>query len=146
MHSEIKSADDLLGWDVEWLASDADGHVGLFITAGGGYTPKAAWQNFDLHQAAVDAILGLPATTTARFAPEVPAGLQNMWREAAERGLFAFDSDHSGGPYNLVASPMTPVHASEFPAVVVSVLSQMTCPNLNFAASTAISANALGDQ
>ena len=37
LHPDINCAEDLLGWDFEWLACDADGHVGLFTTAGGGF-------------------------------------------------------------------------------------------------------------
>jgi hypothetical protein len=99
---EITSADDLLGTEYDWLTQDADGHVGLFSTAGGGYVPEKAWRHINAHDAAIAAILALPPSTTARFAPEVGAGLENTWRLVAERGLFAFDSDH-GGPYNLVA-------------------------------------------
>jgi hypothetical protein len=36
MNTGPKSADDILGWDVDWLARDADDHVALFSTAGGG--------------------------------------------------------------------------------------------------------------
>src|SRR5437899_85750 len=35
-----KSADEILGLEFDWLASDADGHVALFSTAGGGYAPE----------------------------------------------------------------------------------------------------------
>jgi hypothetical protein len=145
LHPDINSADDLIGWDFEWLASDAEGHVGLFTTAGGGYMPDRAWHDIDALDAALDAVFGVPASTTARFAPEVRAGFRNVWREAAERGLFTFDSDIDGVPYGLVASPMTPLHASEFPAIAASFLNQMQYPLLNFATATTISADSLRD-
>jgi hypothetical protein len=140
---EITSVDDLRGIEYDWLACDADCHVGLFSTAGGGYVPEKVWPNIDAHDAAIAAILDLPPSTTARFAPKLRAGLPNTWRLAAERGLFAFDSDFFGGPYNLVASPMTPVHADEFPVIVVEVLSQLQYHQLNFSTWTIIAADSL---
>lgn len=34
-----KSADDILGLEFDWIASDADGHVARFSPAGGGMPP-----------------------------------------------------------------------------------------------------------
>jgi hypothetical protein len=148
MHPEIRSADDLRGIDCDWLARDADDHVGLFSTAGGGYTPEGFVPNTDAHIAAIDAILALHPSTSARFAPQIPASCTNTWRLVAERGLFAFDSDFRGadfpgGPYCLVAAPETPVPAAELPAIVVKVLSHMQYRRLRFATLTTISADLL---
>jgi hypothetical protein len=133
--SHARSADDILGFELDWLASDADGHVAMFSTAGGGYAPEAFLRDTDAHDAAIDAILAAPASTTARFAPELPAGLRNTWREIAERGVFAFDSDAHGRPYRLVAVPEAPVRVAALPdraAVVVSslVLSRLSLADL----------------
>lgn len=148
MNPEIRSADDLRGIDSDWLARDADDYVGLLSTAGGGYTPEGFVQNLDAHVAAIDAILALPRSTSAKFAPELRAGFTNTWRLVAERGLFAFDSDFRGAdfpgrPYCLVAAPETPVTAAELPAIVVSVLSYMQYRRLQFATLTTISADLL---
>jgi hypothetical protein len=143
MNAQPKSADDIVGWDVEWLACDADDHVGLFITAGGGYAPGEFLRDTDAHEAAIDAILALPASTTARFAPELRPGVVNQWRLVAERGLFAFDSDASGGPYRLEAAPETPVLATELPASVANVLRDLQYGNLHFATLTGISSESL---
>lgn len=61
-----KSAAEILGLEFDWLASDADGHVALFSTAGGGYTPEAFLQDTDAHDRAA------PASTTALFALRGP--------------------------------------------------------------------------
>lgn len=100
-----KSAEEILGLEFDWLASDADGFVALFSTAGGGYAPDEFLRDTDAYDAAIDVVLGSPASTVARFAPELPPGLKNTWRMVAERGLFAFDSDPHGGPYRMVAAP-----------------------------------------
>ena len=137
------SADDILGAEHDWLASDADNHVGLFTTAGGGYAPEEYLHNIDAHIAAIEAILALPASTTSRFAPELSDDHVNTWRLVAERGLFAFDSDVGGGPYTQVAAPRIPIPATELPAIVLEVLNPLQYHRLHFATSPSLSADSL---
>ena len=133
-----KSANDIRGFEFDWLARDADDHVGFFSTAGGGYAPREFLQDTDAHEVAIDAILSLPASTTARFAIELPPEFTNTWRLMAERGLFAYDSNPNGGPYHLQAAPDTPILVTELPAAVVSVLAALHYPDLQFARCTTI--------
>lgn len=143
MNHDPMSPDDLVGWDVEWLARDADDDVALFITAGGGYTPPEFLRDTAAHQDAVASILDMPPSTTARFAPDLRAEFTNVWRLVAERGIFAFDSDQSGEPYHLEAAPHSPVLASRLPAMVTRVLNNLQYHGLRFATLTTISSEAL---
>lgn len=77
-----KSADDILGLEFDWIASDADGHVARFSTAGGGYAPVELLRDTDAHDAAITALLTSAARTKARFA-KAQAPLP---RDARERG------------------------------------------------------------
>lgn len=131
---EGKSADDVRGFEFDWLASDADGHVALFSTAGGGYAPEEFLRDTDAHDAAIEGILASPASTKARVAPALPAGLRNTWREMAERGVFAFDSDANGGRYRLVAVPETPVRVAELPDTAAEVVYRLVLRHLKFTA------------
>lgn len=124
-----KSAQDILGLEYDWLGSDADGHVALFSTAGGGYAPDAFLADTDAHDAAIDAVLAEPARTTALFAPDYP---NNRWRRVAERGIFAFDADTFGGPYKLVAAPKGVVVVDELPTVAADVARRLLFPHLRF--------------
>jgi hypothetical protein len=146
VYREIRSAEDLHGAEFDWLACDADGHVALFSSAGGGYIPWPAWQQADAHVAAIDAILALPPSTAPRFAPQLGAGFENTWLQATERGLFAFDSHPNGGPYRLVAAPETHVPAAELPAPAIDVLNHLHYRHLHFAVATDISTDALQRQ
>jgi hypothetical protein len=83
-----KSADDIRGVEYDWLASDADGHIALFTTAGAGFAPEEFLRNTDEHDAAIAAVLAAKASTSSRFAPELAPGLENTWRLMAERGVF----------------------------------------------------------
>jgi hypothetical protein len=135
---------NIRGLDFDWLASDAGGFVALFSTAGGGYVPERILRNTDAQCSALDAILALPQTTAARFAPDLPEHLSNIWRLAAERGVFAFDSDFSGGDYRLVAAPETPVLATALPAVVAALVLDLRYPDIRFEVSNTITAGVLG--
>jgi hypothetical protein len=141
-----KSIEEICGYEYDWLGCDADGHVGLFSTAGGGYAPDEFMRDTDAHDRAIEMILASPATTHARFAPTLHADLVNTWRLVAERGLFAYEAHAHGGPYRLVAAPEVPVGAAELPAIVVDVLRRLTFAHLRFAQLSIISEDNLLDQ
>lgn len=133
-----RTAEEIRGVEYDWIACDLEGHVALLSTAGGGYAPEGYLRNTDLHDAAIDAILALPTSTSALFAPVLKPGLTNIWRLVAERGLFAYDADVHGGPYRLVAAPAEPATTARMPAGVRSVLREAEFRNLRFAQLTTI--------
>jgi len=137
-----KSADDIKGLEYDWLGSDEDGHVALFSTAGAGYAPAEFLRDTDAHAAAIEAILALPASTTARFAPTVGPGCVNDWKLMAERGLYAFDSTPNGGPYRLVAAPAAPIRIDSLPAAAADVVLRLRL-GLRFELATVITADHL---
>jgi hypothetical protein len=46
----------------------------------------------------------------------------------AERGLYAYDCEPSGGSYRLVAAPVVAAKADTLPRAVVDVATQIRCP------------------
>lgn len=126
---------DIRGFEYDWLACDADGHVGFFSTAGGGFAPDELLEYPDAYDEAIDAILAAPATTRARFEPPVTAGHPNTWKQIAERGLYAYDSDATGGPYRLVAAPEVAVTASNLPEGASDVIRRILLRNIRFGES-----------
>lgn len=129
-----KSRDEIRGLEFDWLGRDADGNVALFSTAGGGYAPEEFLRDTDLHDAAIREILALAASTEAVFAPELAANLANTWRLVAERGLFAFDADPSGGPYRLVAAPRVPRPASMLSPLAAAATARLVLEHVHFKA------------
>ncbi len=125
MTSKPKSADEIAGFEYDWLATDGDGHVALFSTAGGGFAPAEFLSDTEAHDVALDAILLLPESTSARFAPDVTAGVVNTWRLVAERGLYAFDADPNGGPYRLVAAPLSATKSNSLPERVAAIVARV---------------------
>ena len=130
--ASVKSAEDVLGFEYDWLASDAEGHVALFSTAGAGYAPGQFLQDTDAHDAAIDAILQMPAITQASFAPEIPPTLKNKWKQVAERGLYAFDCDPVGGPYRLVAAPVVARRVEDLPVQAREAVAHIQFRTLRF--------------
>jgi len=138
-----RTAGEIRGFEFDWLATDVDGHVALFSTAGGGYAPEEFLRDTDQHDKAIHALLDSEGSTAARFAPELPPGSKNTWKMVAERGLFAFDSDAYGGPYRLVAAPEAPIHVTNLPAVAAEVAARLPLRNVRFAGSAVLSADDL---
>jgi hypothetical protein len=131
----------LSGYEYDWLGSDADGHVALFSTAGFGFAPDTSLRRGTDHEDAIAAILITRASTTARFAPDLAAGLENTWRLMAERGLYAFDWDHARDRYILVAAPGAPTGLNALPLVAAIVARQIAFPRLHFANLTEFTEN-----
>ena len=131
-----KCAEEILGFEFDWLASDADGLVAVFSTGGGGFAPDEFLRDTGAHDEAIDAILGSECSTHARFAPQLPPGLKNTWRMMAERGVFAFDSDPHGGPYRLVAAPEAAIRADALPGPAAAVARLLVLSQLRFSELT----------
>jgi hypothetical protein len=137
-----KTADDILGLEYDWLGIDDRGCVALFSTAGAGYAPTTVLRDTDAHDLAIQAVIALPPSTAARFAPDLAPGVINTWRLVAERGLFAYDCDPNGGPYRLVAAPISSVLIDALPPVVASVATAFRC-SLRFNLQRIMTAEAL---
>jgi hypothetical protein len=140
MSATARTADEIRGLEYDWLACDADGHVALFSTAGGGYAPEAFLRDTDAHDAAIEALLAGPAVTTAQSAPDLPPDLTNTWRLVAERGLFAFDADVHGGPYRRVAEPTEPIRVAELHGVARDVVASLVLCSVRFAMASVVPA------
>lgn len=127
--------EDARGLEFDWLATDSQGFVGLFSTAGGGYTPPTFLEDTEAYDRAIEMILAQPVRTNASCERELHPKLTNTWRMMAERGVFAFDSDLFGGPYRRIATPDVPVRAEQLPAAVAEVARRIVYQGLVFGSS-----------
>ena len=134
---------DIQGFEYDWLACDAEGHVGFFSTAGAGYAPPELIEDTGAYDAAIEAIFAMPPSTRARFAPVVGAGCINTWQLMAERGVFAYDSDPTGGPYRLVSQPEHPISIDSLPIAVAAVVRRVVLGTLRFAELREVSGDGL---
>lgn len=133
---------DLSNLDLDWLASDSEGHVALFSTTGGELPPDAVLRDLEAQVRAVELVLHTPPSTRALLAPPNPLE-GNVWRAAAERGLFAFRSEGPGGPYRLEAVPDDPARLFDLPPAVALVAENLCFPQLRFRSIASVTADVL---
>lgn len=112
---------EIEGFEYDWLGLDDQGFCALFTTAGGGVAPREYLLDTEAHHQAIEELRESGVTTQAVLYPELAPSLENIWREAAQRGLYAYDSDPHGGPYRLVAVPAIPRRVETMPPGVASV-------------------------
>lgn len=134
---------DIWGMEADWLACDADDSVAMFSTAGSGFAPRTYLDDIDAHDAVITAILNRPASTRAAFFPEIKPGLKNDWRLVAERGLYAFDNNPSGGDYVLVAAPIRVSSLAALPVELARLIARIRFRALRFAEHTTLSNSAI---
>jgi hypothetical protein len=138
-----KSAIDISGFEFDWLGVDAEDAVGFFSTAGGGYAPEEFLDDTEAHEQAIEAILGHPVSTSAVCTRQLKPKFQDTWRMMAERGIFAFDSDPNGGPYQRIATPIVPIRVGALPDSAAEVARRIRYPQLRFSALDTISEDLL---
>jgi hypothetical protein len=128
----MKSPEDIAGFEYRWFATDGSGNVALFTTGGAGYAPRGFLADTDRYDIAFDTLLNWPASTPVKFAPILTVGVKNIWRLAAERGVFAYDCDPNGGPYCLVAVPVVAARLDDLPSEIADAASDLNFPHLDF--------------
>jgi hypothetical protein len=97
------------GDELDWLAVDVHGHVGVFSTGGQGPVPRAVLDNLGKVEAAVRRVASLPVVGEV---VDQPAGLGNFsfWIEPARRGIYGFDwGPVSDGSFAQLTTPANPI-------------------------------------
>jgi hypothetical protein len=136
---------DIEGFEHDWLAVDAAGHVGFFSSAGSGVAPRAFLDDMAAFELAIEVLASMPKTTTATCNRELPPGCIDTWRAMAERGLFAFDSDPLGGPYRIIATPHAPLLVTDLPFDIRRLLSRVVLSGVRFAEALEIRGDLVPD-
>ena len=130
------------GIDVEWVAIDGRGRVGVFTTAGMGPIPSAYLDAPGALDLCFDAIRALPERTESILFAQVPR--PDDFVAFARRGCFSFDWED--GRYELQARPQAPMtfDAAEWPEVLRPILLRATSPSLDFEQGQTADVTALG--
>ena len=124
--------------DVEWLAVDRQGFVGVFTTGGSGPIPHTFLRAPGLLERVHDAIWSLPEISKGTLLVTLPS--PDDYSAFARRGLFAFDwadvertADFSNR-YELHAQPDAPARLADFgwPAELLQSIAAVTSPTLDF--------------
>jgi len=102
-----KTPEDLVGWNFDWLATDADGHVGCFSSGGDGWIPPEVLEDTEAHDAALEWIDASPPLIEPKRSKRSPAFgpvAINVWTPFADRGVFVYESDSDNEPRRVPAS------------------------------------------
>lgn len=91
--------EELEGREFDWYATDAEGNIAIFCTAGEGTIPKSVILCFEEHDGISDSI-------------ESPNwGCSDVWTDYSALGLYVFDWDLHGGPYKRKRLPSSEISA-----------------------------------
>jgi hypothetical protein len=132
------------GLDCIWLASDREGHVGAFITAGVGPIPVEALSSVYMPFEDIEGRLcQLPPVSQAQLLDSVkrPDDLINL----AERGVFVYDwtdihrtAREDLRVYEPVAVPTKPITVSSLPSDLAALAKVLRLADVVFAAGEAV--------
>lgn len=128
------------GIDCVWIASDGNGHVGAFVTAGEGPIPVQALRNEQIDIKDVEeAVCQLPQVTSARLLVQIKR--PDDFIAMAERGLFVYDWRDVHRPvrkskdaYEPVAVPLTPITSDALPETLAILAANVVLHNWEFIA------------
>src|SRR5438094_7486331 len=126
------------GEEVDWLAVDRNGRVGLFSSAGYGPVPVSVAAQLDRVERAVGKVNSLAVVGTA---VDVPANDSNysFWIDPARRGIFGYDwGPVASEPYARIATPSRPIVIDEIAERDVAVAALLVRLPLDFEASPQI--------
>lgn len=127
------------GLDVEWIAVDGRGRVGVFTTAGSGPLPKVYLTSAGLLDQIWDVVRHLPEITEHELLVSLPR--PDDFVAFAKRGLSSFDwADicrswaSASGPYEIQARPQhaLSVDLIPWPPEIRNILGQVTSPAIDF--------------
>jgi hypothetical protein len=124
--------------DIEWYALDRQSRIAFLTTAGPGPIPLSVLSDRAEYTAVTEFFPALPAKARAEIMVTDPRNFGD-WVKAAERGLYAFDYERSGGRaegYYMVARPNVPLGVDDLPGWVREWLERVRLENTVFGEST----------
>lgn len=132
------------GIDCVWLASDRDGHLGAFITAGVGPIPAEALDSVYMPIEDIEGRLcQLPPVSQAQLLVSVKR--PDDFIDLAERGVFVYDwtdinrtTRDALRVYEPVAVPTKPITASSLPSDLAGLAKVLMLANVVFAAGESV--------
>lgn len=126
------------GIDCVWIASDRNGHLGAFVTAGVGPIPVQALKSdlFDIRDVE-EAVCHLPQVSKASLLISIKR--PDDFIAMAERGFFVYDwrdahrsVGESKNAYEPVAVPLNPISTSALPESLANLVENVTLRNWDF--------------
>lgn len=132
------------GIDCVWLASDRDGHLGAFVTAGVGPIPAEA---LDSAYVSVEDIEGqlCQFPTVSQVQLLVSVKRPDDFIDLAARGMFVYDwtdinrkAHEALGVYEPVAVPIAPITIASLPSDLAALAKALRMADVVFAGGAAV--------
>ena len=127
------------GIDCVWLASDRNGYLGAFITAGVGPIPDQALKSDSVPVESIEGrICDMPVVSEARLL--VSVNRPDDFIDLAERGVFVYDwtdinrtAREAVRAYETVAVPVKPIKVDLLPVDLASLANTLKFVGVDFA-------------
>jgi hypothetical protein len=127
------------GIDCVWIASDREGHLGVFITAGVGPIPAEAFKSDYVPVEDIEELVcDMPSKSSARLLVSVKR--PDSFVDLAERGVFVYDwtdihrtAREAAHAYEPVATPVKPIKVDELPADLAALAKALKFVDVAFA-------------
>jgi hypothetical protein len=123
----MEESQEIEGTEFDWFATDQDGRMALFATAGFGPVPESVLAVTKAHDAVGRSLEVTGWGTTA------------VWESYARAGLYAYDWSDSQGRYVRVTEPAASLPARV--AAAISSIPSLPCLALLFSQVTAVTPN-----
>ena len=128
-----------------WLATDQDGHIAIFLTAGDGPVPVVALDREEPLIENIEAlVMAMPRSSNARMTQVINHRTQTFLA-LAWRGVFVFDwTDFTRYPrdqvhvYERVTRPLTPVGLAGLPLPLALAARELTFVDVRFSRARSV--------
>jgi hypothetical protein len=133
-----------IGDELDWLAVDLHGHVGLFSTGGQGPVPEEVARQLTEVAAAIQRLSALPVVGACAESP-IGGGNYESWIEPARRGIFGFDwGPVTDPPYVRLTVPTIAITVDEIADALVRHAAALAQIPVDFRTASRLSVDELG--
>ena len=118
-------------WDIEWLAVDAEGNVGVFTTGGKGPLPRKGFEEYSSEDFS-ETLWSLPKISGSVLLVDLPR--PDDYIELAEKGFYTYDwcdvhrTKEKLNKYEIQTKPTCPIKLNDLPKMIRNVIGEMAMP------------------
>jgi hypothetical protein len=132
------------GNELDWLAIDIHGHVGLFSTGGHGPVPRSVLPHLTAVDSAVDDLPSLPVVGECSEKPVGPGNF-SFWIEPSRRGIYGFDwGPVREGGFSRLTTPAAPITVDSISNLAIRTAALLVTIPVAFEEARNLSAASLG--
>ena len=118
-------------WDLEWLAVDSEGCIGVFTTGGKGPLPRKGFKEYSSDEFN-ETLWSLPKISNCILLIDPPR--PNDYVELAEKGFYTYDwadvhrNKDKLNRYEIQSKPTCPIRIDDLPGAISNVIVDIAMP------------------